>query len=227
MRFCSLMPSHNASDCIRASQILPRPPARVYCGLPIFSLFSSGHLLLVAHEPVPVGSSDPSLLYQLSVCHLAIGDIFRAYNYISRVPATDSPTSALFSVFAPFLLPLQRYPQFPFSFFSVARSSHCFQFYSRESDHFLAQRRLRPILTEFSRLRALHRPTFTVMDCDFHIGVISGLSGNDSSFQHAMASHSLSSLELSLPSSRPTGILRSPASVASRRALSRTSGRFF
>jgi tetratricopeptide (TPR) repeat protein len=183
-----------ASELLKYFRVLPQ---EFIADCPFSPYIQSILSFIRAHEPVPVDSPDASLLYQLAVCHLAIGDIFRAYNYISRVPATDSPDVCFVLGFCSFsvsrhsdalrFLTVSSGSSDPLVSFNSILAKAIIFYYKEEYDQ---------SLSEFSRLRDLHHPTFSVLDCDFHIGVISGLSGDDAAFQQAMtALDPLSSLD--------------------------------
>jgi tetratricopeptide (TPR) repeat protein len=154
---------------------------------PIPAYFGALISFIQEHE----SSCDPlsdDAIFQLALCHLALGDTFRAYNYISRHSAPESSSEVAFAVgFCSFAVGRRRLAD---RFLAIAAQSPdqliAFDSNLCRAIIFFRERDYEASRDLFARLAELRHPSFTPLDMRFHSGVLSFYLDDEITYQRVM-----------------------------------------
>jgi tetratricopeptide (TPR) repeat protein len=162
-------------------------PADFTSQFPVPAYFGALIAFIESQESSSVALSDNSV-FQLALCHLALGDAFRAYNYISRYSAPESsPEVAFVAGFCSFATGRLRVAS---RFLAIGAESQddliAFDSNLCRAIIFLREREYAASRDLFGRLAELRHPLFTPLDMRFHFGVLSFYADDEAMYQRVM-----------------------------------------
>jgi tetratricopeptide (TPR) repeat protein len=163
-----------SAELLKYFRILP-DDFIAHCPFPAY--FQSIIDFIRAHEH----SSD--VVFELAICHLALGDFLRAYNLVSRIEV-ESPEECFVIGFCSFAI--GRYEP-AIRFLSISEDCEdglvAFNSALAKAAIFFQQKEYEACLGQFVRVEGLRHPTFGEWDCKFHMAVLSGLLGDHETYR--------------------------------------------